>query len=435
MNDRFEFHNLHQQGLAFYKEQDPHLRRLQRQTYVYQSPLLEQFPKEPGIFTLTGGRQIGKTTLLKQWILRLLGEGVSETSIFFLTGELIDDHHGLVRVLQDTLSTFPKDRLGFLIIDEITYIKNWDKGIKYLADLGFFENIAVMLTGSDAILLKESRSRFPGRRGRAEQVDYHLSPLSFREVVDLKHGPNQETNLDLLFQVFDDYMVHGGYMTAINDWAKEKSLAPATMATYSDWISGDIQKQGKSESYLREILGAILKTYGSQITWNALGHHISIDHHKTIQDYILLLESMDVLFVQYALQEDKLLPAPKKARKLIFRDPFIFHAVHHWLDRTKNSFLSENHHPILAETIAIAHYARLYETYYIKAEGEVDIAYVHNNHFWPVEIKWTHQIRPKDLKQILKYPNGLILSRSREKSEIAHTPIRPLPLHLYSLGL
>jgi len=35
------------------------------------------------------------------------------------------------------------------------------------------------------------------------------------------------------------------------------------------------------------------------------------------------------------------------------------------------------------------HYRRYYPTFYIKAEGEVDLAYIDRNRFHPVEVKWT----------------------------------------------
>jgi predicted AAA+ superfamily ATPase len=146
--------------------------------------------------------------------------------------------------------------------------------------------------------------------------------------------------------------------------------------------------------FLREILAAIIKRYGSQITWNALAQDLSIDHPKTVSDYIALLESMDAVFVQSALLEDKLIAAPKKARKVMFNDP---------TDSSK-----------FVESCVAAHYHRFYPTYYIKAEGEVDVAYVHNNRFWPIEIKWTSQLRPKNLKQIMKYSNSRIFTKTKQ---------------------
>ena len=72
---------------------------------------------------------------------------------------------------------------------------------------------------------------------------------------------------------------------------------------------------------------------------------------------------------------------------------------------------------------------------YIKAKGEVDLAYIDNDKFFPIEVKWTQQLRPKDLKQICKYSNALILSRMKIPGIISGIPTEPLPLPLYELGM
>lgn len=76
-----------------------------------------------------------------------------------------------------------------------------------------------------------------------------------------------------------------------------------------------------------------------------------------------------------------------------------------------SSLLHENRASGLVEACAATLYRRYFPTYYIKAKGEVEIAYVDNGRFFPVEIKWTRQIRPGQLKQIWKYDNGRILKR------------------------
>ena len=88
----------------------------------------------------------------------------------------------------------------------------------------------------------------------------------------------------------------------------------------------------------------------------------------------------------------------------------------------------------LVEACVTTHYRRIFPTYYIKAKGEVDIAYVNKKKFWPVEVKWSTQLRPKQLKQIAKYPNGLILTKSRQQGEINGIQTIPLPLALLRLG-
>jgi predicted AAA+ superfamily ATPase len=245
-----------------------------------------------------------------------------------------------------------------------------------------------------------------------------------------------------LHQEFEQYLIHGGFLTAINDLEKYGLIRRATFSVYSDWIRGDVLKRGKHEHYLREILEAIVKRYGSQITWNALSQDLSIDHPKTVSDYVDLLVAMDAVFIQYALVEDKLVAAPKKARKLIFTDPFIFHAVRAWLSPTDDPYsqqvttlLTDSEWASrLTEASLVAHYRQYYPTFYIKAEGEVDLAYISKNRFWPVEVKWTRQLRPKDLKQISKYRNALILTKSSGFGRIKDIHTQPLPLFLLRVG-
>ncbi|MDQ1238700.1 MAG: uncharacterized protein QG577_885 [Thermodesulfobacteriota bacterium] len=458
MDIRFSPHNTHLDDPGSFEMRDPHLRQLQQQPLVHRSHLLEELPDDkPGIFTIGGGRQIGKTTLMKQWMALLLKNGVAPERIAYLTGELIDDHHALVRLAGETLNAMPGNNLCYLILDEVAYIRDWDKGVKYMADAGMLESVGMFLTGSDLAIIKEARMRFPGRRGTEATVDFHLYPLSLFETVRLKQRFNRDELdmlvnagasatpeiLDALYEEFEHYLIHGGFLTAMNDLAKHNAILAATFSTYSDWIRGDALKRGKQDHYLREILQAIVKRYGSQTTWNSLAQDLSIDHPKTVSEYVELLATMDAVFVQPALIEDKLTAAPKKARKLMFTDPFIFHAARSWLTPVEDPYTQQAVPLIndpewtgrLVEASLVTHYRRYYPTFYIKAEGEVDLAYIAQNRFWPVEVKWTGQIRPKDLKQIAKYSNGRILTKSRQSGHILGIPTDPLPIAMLRLGV
>jgi len=203
-----------------------------------------------------------------------------------------------------------------------------------------------------------------------------------------------------------------------------------------------VLKRGKREHYLREILTAIVKRMGSQVTWNGLSSDLSIDHPATVADYVELLARMDAAIIQLALREDKLTGAPKKARKIHFADPFIFHAVRSWLHNTENPYEQEVQ-PFLAdaekrgalvESCAVSHFNRFYPTYYIKGAGEVDITYVRDNRFWPVEVRWTRQLRAADFKQASKYPNSIICSRADQPSQVHGITCQPMVTTLLRLG-
>jgi len=401
-----------------FEQNDPHLAKLAKMPYIFSSKILNQLSFHiPGIYTLSGGRQIGKTTLLKQWMHKLLLEKFHANSIYFMSGEVINDHIHLIHEIENILNELP---VKILIIDEITYINNWDKGMKFLADAGKISNIVVVLTGSDSLIIQEARMRFPGRRGCADQCDFHYFPLSFNEVVSLKKGNN-------LLEQFNQYQIHGGYLTAINEYKTLGKISTSTYQTYSDWVRGDIQKKNKQENYLRSIIRGIIKRYGSQLTWNSLAKELPINHPSTIIDYVQLLKACDVCIEIESLIEEKLSGAPKKARKIFFTDPFIMQALAQWA----NVPILDGHRGSIVESIVLSHFKRNFSTFYINAEGEVDVAYIKGKEFYPIEVKWTEQIRVKDLKQIRKYKNGEIWGKNECLESIP--PIYFLPQKLMDI--
>ena len=456
MDPRFLPHNSHLKDARRFVENDPQLRHLADCHYQHRSSLLDSLPiSQPGIYSLGGGRQTGKSTLLKQWMAELLGSGAPPDSIAYFSGELIDDHHSLLLHVEQQLATAPDTGLNYLVVDEVSYIRDWDKAVKYAADAGMLERTVLMITGSDLGFIQDAKMRFPGRRGTAGMVDFHLHPLSFREYFTLEGGMDRlnghlddpsSISHDLIepaFAAFSRYLIHGGYLTGINDLAAQGAIRRSTLATYSDWIRGDVIKRGRREPYLREVLAAIVKRYATQVTWNALAQDLSIDHPRTVADYVALLERMDAVHVLPALVEDKLAPAPKKAKKLMFSDPFILHAVRAWLtpetDPFERQIQAALRDPVweskIVEACVASHFHRFHPTYYIKAQAEVDIAYVRDGRFWPVEIKWTSQLRPKALKQIARYGNGEIWSKSRQTGEINGVRVMPLPVQLLRLAV
>lgn len=455
--EHFEIHNLFKNSVTEYQSYDPQLRRIAKLPFTYLSPLaLEPNFKQAGIYLITGGRQVGKTTFIKQYILQLLEQDhISPENILFLPGELIDSHHILIRMVE---SFIKPNALNYLFIDEINYIPEWDKGIKYLADAGFLENTVVMLTGSDSLILRTAMQRFAGRRGIVDKVDYIFYPLSFKEFVLIKNPdfhalcesiqakPIEAAN-ELyakshpeLIILLNQYLVHGGYLPAIADDWQRQTIEPGTLRTYIEWIVGDMLKAKKSEKHVFEILKGILTTYSSQISWNNLLKHLSIEHHQTVADYCHILQDIHVIYILEALNENTRMAAPKKNKKLYFQDPFIYHAasafIHQDLSYECIKHTLQNPEKIsqLIEGIVISHCKRHHKTYYIKGNrGEVDVAFIDKNNFFPIEIKWTSQLRSEDLKQIQSYSNGMILWNRPNEQIFQNIPVIPLPKFLLKI--
>ena len=462
MDDRWLVHNLHWDGGAVeLRARDPQFRRLQRQPLVHRPALLDRLPRgAPGIYTLGGGRQVGKTTLLKQLIESLLiDDGVAPERVAYVTGELFRDADDLRRTIGDLVEQAERagrdgsPGLAYILVDEVTWVEGWDRAVKFLADSGALDQVFLLLTGSDLVLIQDAMRRLPGRRGRADEVDFHLRPLSFLEHCELRGAvprddlaqlaagapgddlPDVDTaSLGLLEQEAALYHQTGGYLTAINDVAGGGEVAPATLRTYSDWVRGDVLKLRRQESFLREVLEAITRRYGSQISWNALARELPIDHPQTVAEYCLLLERMDAAIIVSAVREDRLGPAPKKAKKLYFADPFIHRSIRRYLGLED---LHADPHGALAlelEASVLGHLRRAFPTYYVKARGEIDAAYVAGGRLWPIEVKWTRSLRPADLDTIARYPGGLVAGRVRNRRLVAGVPVLPAPVVLLRIA-
>ena len=299
IDPRFRPHNAHHEAPSEFEVRDPHLSALRQLPLVHRFALVDEMPKDtPGIYSITGGRQIGKTTLLKQWMLELLKAGIDPGRIVYFSGELIDDHHALVRMIADALRGNFYAKARYLCLDEVSYIRDWDRGIKHLAESGALLNVILVLTGSDSVVIRDTRMRLPGRRGSAAVQDFHLYPLSFYDYVLLcdhlpddeadnllnrRSAPNSDT-IEILFDAFNNYLVTGGYLSAVNSLDTHGEIPSWIFTVYSDWIRGDVLKRGKQERYLREVLNAVIRRLGSQVTWNSLSHDLSIDHPATIAD-------------------------------------------------------------------------------------------------------------------------------------------------------
>ncbi|MCK4907225.1 MAG: ATP-binding protein [Spirochaetes bacterium] len=433
MLEEYKFHNLFWTNPDVFLTSDPHLSQLRDLKFVH--PMnwwIDIDWKNPGIFILTGGRQIGKSTSTKILIKHLIKiKRFLPEQIFYLPCDQIDDHHNLTRIIR-TFIDEQTDTNFLIILDEITFVRGWDKGIKALADEGHFRNGFCILTGSDTVILKNAAARFPGRRGNADKVDFHIFPLSFKEYVLLTEPmliQNCENQIEKVFASFNKYLKCGGFLRAINELHSIGEIRKATYMTFEQWIKGDFQKRGKRLNFLQDILAALYKTAGTQVTFSNLTSATGTMTKDTFIDYSLLLQRMDIIHVLEAFDQNTLKGFPKKAKKIHFADPFIIDVIGQWLQRERyiHATMEESNK---VESITASNLISKNIVYYIKADGEIDIVLVKNNGFIPIEIKWTGQLRPSDLKQIRKYNNSLILTKQRQRGIIENIETIPLPLYL-----
>jgi uncharacterized protein len=131
---------------------------------------------------LTGARQVGKTTIFRQTIRRLLEQGFPPQNILYATF----DHpilklSGIKRTIEAWEELYPgdPDHVRMLFLDEIQFVDGWQTWIKHQVDFKPSNRIAATGSASD---LRDGASE--SGLGRIETIP--LPTLSFREYLRLR---------------------------------------------------------------------------------------------------------------------------------------------------------------------------------------------------------------------------------------------------------
>ncbi len=428
MSVKYINHNRFKEGANAFVQLDPHLLALSKLKYRYSPKWWNELDLNmPGIYILTGGRQVGKSTSCKLLIKHCLQEKLFQPDeVFYLPCDEIFDAKELGQTIRLFLEEVSNKRF-FLVIDEITFVKNWDRVIKALADEGYFGQGLCLLTGSDTLILKDAAMCFPGRRGKAAKTDFHLYPLSFAEYVKLRE-PKAKIGSKELSHLFQDYLICGGYLRAINDLAQYGKITQATYLTYEQWIRGDFLKQKKNESTLMAVLHALLKIEVSQISYSGLTQKIGLISKDTLIDYCNMLDRMDVLINLQAFDQNKKQGFPRKDRKFHFTDPFIHHTLVNWLSR-EGYVEKEVAESMLVEACVASQCRRIAKTFYFKGQGEIDVIWFKDKCVQAIEVKWSEQLRASDLKMLKQFKNSFILTKNSQVGMIED--INSMPVYLF----
>jgi len=95
--------------------------------YIERSSILERMTKianDNVITILTGLRRVGKTTLMKLFIKKLINEGIKPKTIFYISlDDFLLNKKSIIEIISDfrKLQKLHLDEKVFLFLDEVTY--------------------------------------------------------------------------------------------------------------------------------------------------------------------------------------------------------------------------------------------------------------------------------------------------------------------------
>lgn len=261
------------------------------------------------IIVILGGRQVGKTSLL-----RLLQQELPDANNFYFD---LEDTFTLSRC--QTVDAFldylmlnglDKSARNFCFLDEIQYHPDPSKFLKLLHD--HHPYIKLIVTGSSSFEIRRKfRDSLVGRK-----ITFHLHTLSFAEylrftesesdhikqTVDLSFASEQYDELckyqpltPKILPAFEKYMVYGGYPGLVKeqDGVFQKNRL---REIYNTYVQRDIKDLGKISDPLRfnKLVTFLAVQTANLFRLDETAREVGLDH-RTLSNHLFLLENTFVL--------------------------------------------------------------------------------------------------------------------------------------------
>lgn len=417
---------------------DVHLTQLQSFALIYHEVQFLEYRFEDGVYLVTGPRQIGKSTHMKMFITKHLTDKNKGNFLYF-NCDLLDSKRDIVSLVETYLTEFPSKQRRYIILDEITSVKDSFLAIKFLVDSGHRDNLTYILTGSNTISIKKTGEYLPGRRGKG--IDFHFLPISFKNFVQLLH-PKLDINITLhstekefiafkqkakFTELLETYLITGGFPRVINEYHRKQIISDDIFTIYRSWITSEIAKADRKEYITKRILERCLFSLGSDISYNAFAQDTGIGSHNTVYDYLDFLINAFVIsqIYQYDIHQKQI--NYRKNKKIYFNDPFIYAVIEAWLsgkprqnyDYLKQTILKA----ALIENLVFLKLASDHpEVYFYKDSSEIDFVTANTL----IEVKYQNKIISADYSPLLKYPQTKLLitkSTLRKEKDITFLPV------------
>ena len=266
--------------------------------------LFDQKRKTKDIVFITGLRRVGKTSLVRQYVERLISSGENPSRILYFSM----DHPSLVKEsILDVLDAYRRihglkhsDRF-IALIDEIHLREGFERELKTIYDLG---HVKVFATGSSSLFMVESGSFLTGR-----QTFMEVFPFTFPDYLDLMQLKVKRSDSHLMVRHAEDYVRTGGLPEYLTTGDPGYLTTLISSVLYKDIAT---RRAVRNVQALRELLLIVTQSTGSKLSPRRAGRILGVSH-ETVREHLSAFEEANLIHtVRLRGKVSESMAAPKK---------------------------------------------------------------------------------------------------------------------------
>ncbi|MCX6584415.1 MAG: ATP-binding protein [Candidatus Aminicenantes bacterium] len=249
---------------------------------------MDKFFESANIVLLTGLRRVGKTTLMKLFIQRLIKRGIAPGNIFYVS---LDDYVLEPKSILDitteyrTLHKLPVEEKVYFFFDEITHKENFHQQLKNLYDR---QNVKIYAAASSSSILKDKKAYLTGRANILEVL-----PLDFLEYLQFKNITVKKKDSRLLEAYFDEYLQTGGIPGYVLYKEREYLQNLVDDIIYKDIIA---YHKIKNHQVVKDLFKILMANVGNPISTYKIGNTLKISA-DTVSRYLQHFEDTYLIYL------------------------------------------------------------------------------------------------------------------------------------------
>ncbi len=265
---------------------------------------MEQFFESKSIVFLTGLRRIGKTTLMKLFVRKLIEKGIAPTHIFYISlDDYVLDDKSIIDIVDDyrKIHKLPVEEKIFLFLDEVAQKEKFHQQLKNLYDR---QNVKIYASSSSSSILKDKKAYLTGREFILEVL-----PLDFYEYLEFKGISVKKRDQQLLKTYFLEFLQCGGIPEYVLHRQRDYLQNLVDDIIYKDIIA---YHNIRNHKVIKDLFKILMGNVGGPVSVYKISRTLK-NSSETISRYLQMFEEVFLIYLVPRFgNTNQMMVSPKK---------------------------------------------------------------------------------------------------------------------------